>query len=207
VRFGNVIGSTGSVIPIFQEQIRKGGPVTITDRRMKRYFMTIPEAAQLVLQAGAIGRNGSGGEVFILHMGVQISILELAETVITLSGLRPHEDIKIVETGVRPGEKLYEKLKVEEEDAAETAHPKIFMNRITTRSSEEIRLALERLRGLSKNGQEQELRAYVNQLLPEARLAQTEPITNESPDAEPPVTTSSVSEGDESIALGCSMNA
>jgi FlaA1/EpsC-like NDP-sugar epimerase len=140
-------------------------------------------------------------------MGVQISILELAETVITLSGLRPHEDIKIVETGVRPGEKLYEKLKVEEEDAAETAHPKIFMNRITTRSSEEIRLALERLRGLSKNGQEQELRAYVNQLLPEARLAQTEPITNESPDAEPPVTTSSVSEGDESIALGCSMNA
>lgn len=207
VRFGNVIGSTGSVIPIFQEQIRKGGPVTITDRRMKRYFMTIPEAAQLVLQAGAIGRNGSGGEVFILHMGVQISILELAETVITLSGLRPHEDIKIVETGVRPGEKLFEKLKVEEEDAAETAHPKIFMNRITNRTSEEIRLALERLRELSKNGHEQELRAYVNKLLPEARLTQTQYATNVSPDAGPSVTPASVGEGDEPIALGCSMNA
>ena len=200
VRFGNVIGSTGSVIPIFQEQIRKGGPVTITDRRMKRYFMTIPEAAQLVLQAGAMGRSGPGGEVFILHMGVQISILELAETIITLSGLKPHDDIKIVETGVRPGEKLYEKLKVEEEDAAETAHPKIFMNRIMNRPSEEIRLALEQLRELSRNGHEEELRAYVNKLLPEARLAQAPAVTNQSDGAETAATASAASAGDDPVA-------
>src|SRR6185436_374269 len=107
VRFGNVIGSNGSAIPIFQEQIRRGGPITITDKRMRRYFMTIPEAAQLVLQASTIGK---GGEVFILHMGEPIRILELAETLISLSGLKPHQDIKIVETGIRPGEKLYEEL-------------------------------------------------------------------------------------------------
>jgi FlaA1/EpsC-like NDP-sugar epimerase len=207
VRFGNVIGSAGSVIPIFQEQIRKGGPVTITDRRMMRYFMTIPEAAQLVLQAGAIGRSGSGGEVFILHMGVQISILELAETIITLSGLRPHEDIKIIETGVRPGEKLYEKLMVEEEDADETSHPKIFINRISNRPAEEVRLAIERLRELSRNGHEEELRAYVNKLLPEARLTQTQVPGNDSDGAETSAATSSVSVGDEPIALGYSVNA
>jgi FlaA1/EpsC-like NDP-sugar epimerase len=105
VRFGNVIGSAGSVIPIFREQIRNGGPVTITDKRMKRYFMTIPESAQLVLQASVIGQ---GGEVFILHMGEPVRILDLAETLITLSGLKPHEDIQIIETGVRPGDKLFE---------------------------------------------------------------------------------------------------
>src|SRR6185295_8569438 len=89
VRFGNVIGSNGSAIPIFQEQIRKGGPITITDRRMRRYFMTIPEAAQLVLQASTIG---NGGEVFILHMGEPVSIFELAEALVSLSGMKPHED-------------------------------------------------------------------------------------------------------------------
>jgi FlaA1/EpsC-like NDP-sugar epimerase len=162
--------------------------------------MTIPEAAQLVLQAGAMGRSGPGGEVFILHMGVQISILELAETVITLSGLKPHDDIKIVETGVRPGEKLFEELKVEQEDAAETAHPKIFMNRIMNRPSEEIRQALERLRELSRNGHEEELRAYVNKLLPEARLAQAPAVTNQNDGAETSVTASAAGAGDESVA-------
>lgn len=191
VRFGNVIGSAGSVIPIFQEQIRKGGPVTITDKRMKRYFMTIPEASQLVLQAGAIGSSGNGGEVFILQMGEPVKILDLAESIITLSGFKPHEDIRIVETGRRPGEKLYEDLTIKEEDVASTQHPKIFINKIANRPAEDIRRALERLGELSKNGHERELRGYLNELLPEAQLdvpssAVNTVAGNETPAVYPP---------------------
>jgi FlaA1/EpsC-like NDP-sugar epimerase len=175
VRFGNVIGSAGSVVPIFREQIRKGGPLTVTDKRMKRYFMTIPEAAQLVLQAGAIGREGTGGEVFILQMGEPVNILHLAEAIITLSGFKPHEEIEIIETGQRPGEKLHEELVLTEEAVAETVHPKIFINRIATRPTEDLRHALERLAALARDGCEQELRAYLNELLPEANLTLTPP--------------------------------
>jgi FlaA1/EpsC-like NDP-sugar epimerase len=171
VRFGNVIGSTGSVIPIFREQIRKGGPITVTDRRMERYFMTIPEAAQLVLQAGAIGRDGHGGEVFILQMGEPVSILHLAEALITLSGLKPHEDIRIIETGSRPGEKLAEKLILSEEEFTSTQHPKIFINKISGRHAQNIGQALEKLAKYSTNGYENELRNYLNELLPEANLS------------------------------------
>jgi FlaA1/EpsC-like NDP-sugar epimerase len=167
VRFGNVIGSAGSVIPIFQEQIRKGGPVTITDKRMKRYFMTIPEAAQLVLQAGAIG---NGGEVFILHMGEPVHIIDLAETLITLSGLRPHEDIRVVETGIRPGEKLYEELTFDAEETVPTVHPKIFVNRIAILEPQAVRATLEHLTGLVRARDENGLRGFLSSLLPEARL-------------------------------------
>lgn len=177
VRFGNVIGSAGSVIPIFREQIRKGGPITITDKRMKRYFMTIPEASQLVLQAGALGSSGKGGEVFILQMGEPVRILDLAESIITLSGFKPHEDIKIIETGRRPGEKLYEDLTIKEEDMAVTQHPKIFIHKIANRPAEDMRQALERLAELSKNGHERELRCYLNELLPEAQLDVPPPPT------------------------------
>jgi FlaA1/EpsC-like NDP-sugar epimerase len=167
VRFGNVIGSAGSVIPIFREQIRNGGPVTITDKRMKRYFMTIPESAQLVLQASVIGQ---GGEVFILHMGEPVRIMDLAETLITLSGLKPHEDIQIVETGVRPGEKLYEELCFESEETVPTSHPKIFINKLATPEPETVRTALRVLARLVGERNEDEVRRFLNGLLPEARL-------------------------------------
>ena len=167
VRFGNVIGSAGSVIPIFSEQIRKGGPITITDKRMKRYFMTIPESAELVLHASAIAK---GGEVFILHMGEPVRIMDLAETLITLSGLKPHEDIKIIETGIRPGEKLYEELTFETEETAATEHPKIFINRISGLDPDTLRLALLRLSAFVQERDEQGLRNFLNDLLPEAHL-------------------------------------
>jgi FlaA1/EpsC-like NDP-sugar epimerase len=122
VRFGNVLGSSGSVIPIFRKQIERGGPVTVTHKEMTRYFMTIPEAASLIVQAGAIG---VGGHVYVLDMGEPVSIYELAENMIRISGKVPERDIAIRITGVRPGEKLHEALWNENESAEPTAHPKI----------------------------------------------------------------------------------
>lgn len=122
VRFGNVLGSNGSVIPIFKEQIRNGGPVKVTDPNVIRYFMTIPEASQLVLQAGCLGDSG---EIFVLDMGEPVRIVELAEELIRLSGLAPYEDIDIVFTGLRPGEKLFEELLVDGEGIKPTPHEKI----------------------------------------------------------------------------------
>jgi FlaA1/EpsC-like NDP-sugar epimerase len=127
VRFGNVLGSAGSVIPIFRQQIAKGGPITVTHPNMQRYFMTIPEASQLVLQAGAMG---DGGEIFILDMGEPVRIVDLARDLIILSGLRPGEDIEITFSGVRPGEKLVEELSTAIENADRTKHPKIFIGHV-----------------------------------------------------------------------------
>jgi FlaA1/EpsC-like NDP-sugar epimerase len=167
VRFGNVMGSTGSVIPIFREQILRGGPVTITHPDMMRYFMTIPEASQLVLQAGALGK---GGEVFVLNMGEPVRVMDLAKDMITLSGLKPFEDIDIVFTGIRPGEKLFEELETAEEQLAKTVHPKIFIAKIAGYPKGKVRYAVKQLAAVLDRGGEVELRRFLNELLPEARL-------------------------------------
>jgi FlaA1/EpsC-like NDP-sugar epimerase len=167
VRFGNVIGSTGSVIPIFQEQISRGGPVTVTHEGMMRYFMTIPEAAQLVVQAAGIG---NGGEIFVLDMGEPIRILDLAVDTIALSGLKPYEDIDIVVTGMRPGEKLFEELAVADERLTKTRHPKIYIGQIGTYPEERVLEALGNLEELSRCGDEVSIRKYLADFLPEADL-------------------------------------
>lgn len=135
VRFGNVLGSAGSVIPLFKEQIQKGGPVTVTDFRMTRYFMTIPEAARLVVQAGVYA---DGGEIFILDMGEPVKIYDLAKKIIKLSGYTLDE-IEIEEIGIRPGEKLYEELLLDDETTGEKIYDKIFIGKINNTSLEEIK--------------------------------------------------------------------
>ena len=142
VRFGNVLGSNGSVVPLFQKQIKEGGPVTITDMRIIRYFMTISEAAQLVLEAGAIAKQN---QIFVLDMGEPVKILTLAENLIRLAGLEPYKDIDIVETGLRPGEKLYEELLMKSETLLSTANKKIFVEQQQVIREEEIRAHLETL--------------------------------------------------------------
>jgi FlaA1/EpsC-like NDP-sugar epimerase len=168
VRFGNVIGSAGSVVPIFREQIRRGGPVTVTHPDMRRYFMTIPESAQLVLQAGAMGE---GGEIFILDMGEPVRILDLAVAMITLTGLKPFDEMDIVFTGLRPGEKLYEELELFGEDIAKTRHRKIFIGKLGAYSSGDVGEALRRLTDFAHNGENDATRRFLNSFLPEAKLS------------------------------------
>jgi FlaA1/EpsC-like NDP-sugar epimerase len=167
VRFGNVLGSAGSVVPIFSEQIRKGEPITVTHKDMTRYFMTIPEASQLVLQAGALG---TGGEIFILNMGEPIKILDLAEDMIRLSGLQPYEDIDIIFTGIRQGEKLFEELEITGENLLKTQHPKIFIGKIAAYESEEVADILRNFRQAVAENDAAKIRGLFNHFLPEAKI-------------------------------------
>ena len=155
VRFGNVLGSRGSVIPVFKQQIRAGGPVTVTDPNMTRYFMTIPEATQLVLQAAGQGKNG---EIYILDMGEPVKIVDLARDLIKLSGFEPETDIPIVFSGKRPGEKLYEELMTQEERGASTAHRKIFVAKPSLLDIDELEHTVKELQEAALNSDHDKIR-------------------------------------------------
>ena len=159
-RFGNVLGSAGSVIPLFKRQIANGGPVTITDKRIIRYFMTIPEASQLVLQSGAIANNG---ELFVLDMGKPVKIMDLAENMIRLSGVH---GVEIVETGLRPGEKLYEELLVKTEELDKTSNSMIFIERDKALSAEEIDTRLDALKKACETGDDLEAKEALRSAVP-----------------------------------------
>lgn len=163
-RFGNVLGSNGSVIPLFKKQIEKNGPLTITHRDITRYFMTIPEACNLVLEAGAMGR---GGEIFVFDMGKPVKVYDLARKMIQLSGLIPEIDIQIVEVGLRPGEKLFEELLADEENTIHTHHPKIMRARVREHSKEEVNRFLRELGELLLDADDYLLVKKMKEIVPE----------------------------------------
>ncbi len=172
VRFGNVLGSRGSVIPLFKAQIKAGGPVTVTHPEMTRYFMTIPEAVHLVLQAGVLG---AGGEIFVLDMGQPIKVLDLAADLIELSGLKPHEDVEIIFTGIRPGEKLHESLFGPGEAQAVSAHEKILVSRNGhTESLHDLDEVIGRLERLARQQREADILEVFQAILPDYRPAEAD---------------------------------
>ena len=178
VRFGNVLGSSGSVIPIFKQQIKDGGPLTITDPDMERYFMSIPEASQLILQAGSIGR---GGELFILDMGSPVKILDLAKDLIRLSGLEPEKDILIKVTGVRPGEKKIEELSLDSENLDKTKHDKIFVLNNSKLSIQEFKKIIKnvlKLRGNLEDMSAEDIKIKLSKILPEYSPNKSKNILN-----------------------------
>jgi FlaA1/EpsC-like NDP-sugar epimerase len=163
-RFGNVLGSNGSVIPRFKQQIESGGPVTITDPEITRYFMTIPEACRLVLEAGCMGK---GGEIFIFDMGKSVKIIDLARKMIQLSGLEPGKDIEIAVTGLRPGEKLYEELLNNKENTLPTHHPKIMIARVAEYEFEKAAADISELVSLFNGQNNVEIVSKMKAMVPE----------------------------------------
>jgi len=164
VRFGNVIGSVGSVIPLFKKQIKEGGPVTVTHPDIIRYFMLIPEACQLVLQAGSMGK---GGEIFILEMGDPVKIDSMARDLIRFSGFEPDVDIEIIYTGLRPGEKLYEELMTDKEGVLRTDHQKIMVLNSHTGDMSKLGDRLEELKSAAKNRNQDQIKMILQQIVPE----------------------------------------
>ncbi len=164
VRFGNVLGSNGSVVPIFKKQIAKGGPVTVTHPEMRRYFMTIPEASQLVLQAATMGK---GGEIFVLDMGEPVKIVDLARELITLSGFRVDEDIEIKFTGTRPGEKLFEELSIAGEDMLPTKHPKIGIWKNIPKDRNQLREEISKIIEIADTQNHSLIVEHIQKLIPE----------------------------------------
>jgi FlaA1/EpsC-like NDP-sugar epimerase len=164
VRFGNVLNSEGSVVPIFRKQIEQGGPVTVTHAEMERYFMTIPEASQLILQAATMGK---GGEIFVLDMGKPVKIIDLAKTLITLSGFIPNEDIEILITKPRPGEKLFEELRIEGENMQRTRHPKISIWNNIPMDRERLRNSISELVNIATTQNYEQIVEQIRELIPE----------------------------------------
>ncbi len=179
VRFGNVLGSNGSVVPIFREQIARGGPVTVTHPEMSRYFMTIPEACQLVLQAGSMGE---GGEIFVLDMGEPVRIVDLARDLIALSGLREGDDIEVVFSGCRPGEKLFEELATDAEHATRTKHPKIYIGNLAP-AEPEVQAKVTSLLLMSVEGKSNGFAELLRAIVPEytGGLQDPDPVQQSSP--------------------------
>ncbi|MCK4825394.1 polysaccharide biosynthesis protein, partial [bacterium] len=167
VRFGNVVGSVGSVIPLFKKQIKRGGPVTVTHPEVTRYFMTIPEACQLILQAGAMGR---GGEIFLFDMGTSIKIDDMARDLIRLSGFEPEEDIKVEYIGLRPGEKLYEELIIEGEDIVPTTHDKIMALKGTECNLQLLNGKIDILTKIAEDHEIEKIKAKLQEIVPEYKL-------------------------------------
>lgn len=165
-RFGNVLGSAGSVIPLFKRQIASGGPVTVTDKRIIRYFMTIPEASQLVLKCAGMAKNG---ELFVLDMGKPVRIIDLAENLIRLSGFTPYVDINIVETGLRPGEKLYEELLIASETLSKTENRQIFIERDAPVSGEKLEEMMTLLREAVATGDDENVKQTLRRVVPTFR--------------------------------------
>ena len=181
VRFGNVLGSNGLVIPLFKRKIAHGGPVTVTHKKIIRYFMLIPEAAQLVLQAGAFAK---GGEIFVLDMGKPVKIYDLACDLIRLSGLEPNKDIKIVFSGLRPGEKLYEELLMSEEGLQDTVHNKIYVGKPTFEDMDKLTIKLEQLRKLLELNDIDEIKHVMQMIVPTYHYKNVDEVAAENADKE-----------------------
>ena len=175
-RFGNVLGSAGSVVPLFEEQIRRGGPVTVTHPEITRYFMTIPEAVSLILQAGSMGH---GGEIFVLDMGEPMKIVDLAEQMIRLSGLEPGRDVEIRFTGLRPGEKLYEELFHHSEDLTSTRHPKLMLAASRSMAWRDVQGHLKHLSEAVAQGDVDQLLLLLRRMIPEYGQASSPVAANE----------------------------
>ncbi|MBT4463651.1 MAG: polysaccharide biosynthesis protein, partial [Rhodospirillaceae bacterium] len=168
VRFGNVLGSTGSVVPLFQKQLADGGPLTVTDPDMKRYFMTVREAVELILQSSALGAGESGdGKIFVLDMGDPVFILDLARQMIRLAGLVPDEDVKIEFTGLRPGEKLFEEIFHSGEPLVETGRPGILLAAPRTAGTDEMTQAVSAINAAATAADREKLMGLIAELVPE----------------------------------------